>query len=110
MRNAVQATAAGSSVFIRVRRVAAEIELAVDDEGPGVPEYAGDKIFDESFTTRTHGAGIGLAVVKRIVDDHAPMGAKLSVGRSDQGGARFQVTLSNAVAGLPRSLRPPGGS
>ncbi|MGH7439702.1 MAG: sensor histidine kinase [Polyangiaceae bacterium] len=109
VRNAVQATPAGSSVYVRVRRGAAEVQIAVDDEGPGVPEYAGDKIFDESFTTRTHGAGIGLAVVKRIVDDHAPMGARLFVGRSDQGGARFQVTLSNAVAGLPRSLRPPGG-
>jgi signal transduction histidine kinase len=108
VRNAVQATAAGSSVLVRVKRAAAEVELAVDDEGPGVPEYAGDKIFDEAFTTRTHGAGIGLAVVKRIVDDHSSMGARLSVGRSDGGGARFQVTLSGAVAGLPRSLRPPG--
>jgi two-component system sensor histidine kinase HydH len=107
VRNAMQATAAGSTVHVRVAQGADEVTIAVDDEGPGVADYAGDKIFDESFTTRTHGAGIGLAVVKRIVDDHAPMGVRLAVGRADGGGASFRVTLSTAVAGLPRSLRPP---
>ncbi len=107
VRNAMQATSAGSTVRVRVEPGPQQITLAVDDEGPGVPEYAGDKIFDEAFTTRTHGAGIGLAVVKRIVDDHAPMGARLAVGRTDGGGASFRVTLSTAVSGLPRSLRPP---
>jgi signal transduction histidine kinase len=106
VRNAMQATSAGSTVHVRVEPGAGEIALAVDDEGPGVPEYEGDKIFDESFTTRTHGAGIGLAVVKRIVDDHVAMGARLEVGKAVGGGARFQVTLSTAVAGLTKSLRP----
>jgi two-component system sensor histidine kinase HydH len=107
VRNAMQATSAGSAVRVGVTQQAGEVTLAVDDEGPGVPEYAGDKIFDEAFTTRTHGAGIGLAVVKRIVDDHAGMGARLEVGRTERGGASFRVTLSTAVEGLPRSLRPP---
>jgi two-component system, NtrC family, sensor histidine kinase HydH len=107
VRNAMQATSAGSAVHVRLEPRAGEVALAVDDEGPGVPEYADDRIFDESFTTRTHGAGIGLAVVKRIVNDHAAMGARLAVGRAAGGGARFQVTLSTEVTGLPKSLRPP---
>jgi signal transduction histidine kinase len=107
VRNALQATAAGSQVTVRVRDRGSAVTLAVDDQGPGVPEHAGERIFDESFTTRTHGAGIGLAVVKRIVDDHAPMGARLAVERADGGGASFQVTLNTDVSGLPRSLRPP---
>jgi len=64
-------------------------------------------IFDDFFTTRTHGAGIGLAVVRRIVDDHAPMGVKLTVDEPSGGGASFRVTLSRDVSGLRRSLRPP---
>jgi C4-dicarboxylate-specific signal transduction histidine kinase len=95
-------------VTVRVGRADREVTLSVDDQGPGVPEYAGAKIFDEAYTTRTHGAGIGLAVVKRIVDDHATMGVRLAVGKAQGGGASFRVALSPEVSGLPVSLRPPG--
>jgi two-component system, NtrC family, sensor histidine kinase HydH len=107
VRNAMQATPAGSVVTVRVETRAREVTLSVDDQGPGIPDEAGDRIFDESFTTRTHGAGIGLAVVKRIVEDHAAMGASLALERAPGGGASFRVTLSTDVSGLPRSLRPP---
>jgi two-component system, NtrC family, sensor histidine kinase HydH len=107
VRNAMQATPAGSVVTVRVDGHGREVTLSVDDQGPGIPDEAGDRIFDESFTTRTHGAGIGLAVVKRIVEDHAAMGASLALERAPGGGASFRVTLSTDVSGLPRSLRPP---
>jgi signal transduction histidine kinase len=108
VRNAMQATPAGSVVTVRVDVSQRDVTLSVDDQGPGIPEEAGDRIFDESFTTRTHGAGIGLAVVKRIVLDHAAMGASLSLERAGGGaGASFRVTLSTDVSGLSRSLRPP---
>jgi two-component system, NtrC family, sensor histidine kinase HydH len=107
VRNAMQATPAGSVVKVRVRGHGPQVTLSVDDQGPGIPDEAGDRIFDESFTTRTHGAGIGLAVVKRIVEDHAAMGASLALERAPGGGASFCVTLSTDVSGLPRSLRPP---
>jgi signal transduction histidine kinase len=108
VRNAMQATPAGSVVTVRVDVSERDVTLSVDDQGPGIPEEAGDRIFDESFTTRTHGAGIGLAVVKRIVLDHAAMGASLSLERAGGGaGASFRVTLSTDVSGLSRSLRPP---
>jgi nitrogen fixation/metabolism regulation signal transduction histidine kinase len=86
----------------------AAVMLSVDDAGSGVPDDVGSRIFEDYFTTRTHGAGIGLAVVRRIMEDHAPMGAKLAVERSVHGGASFRVTLSRDVTGLRRSLRPPG--
>jgi two-component system sensor histidine kinase HydH len=107
VRNAIQATSAGSVVRVILSLRERELTLAVDDQGPGVPDDAGGRIFDEFFTTRTHGAGIGLAVVRRIVDDHAPMGATLAVRRAPGGGASFQVTLSRDVGGLARSVRPP---
>ena len=107
VRNAMQATSAGSNVTVRVQAGDAEVTLAVDDEGPGIPEDTALRIFDEHFTTRTHGAGIGLAVVRRIVEDHAPMGARLAVRKAPGGGASFQLTLSRDVARLRRSVRPP---
>jgi signal transduction histidine kinase len=105
VRNAIQASPGDSTVTVRVTPGEREVVLSVDDQGPGVPAEA--RIFDDFFTTRTHGAGIGLAVVRRIIEDHAPMGVRLTVERSSQGGASFRVTLSRDVQGLKRSLRPP---
>lgn len=109
VRNALQASPAGSTVTVRVERHDVEVALSVDDEGPGVPDDVGSRIFQDFFTTRTHGAGIGLAVVRRILEDHSPMGARLTVERSVHGGASFRVTLSADVTGLRPSLRPPQG-
>src|ERR1700722_16444082 len=107
VRNALQASPAGSSVTVGVELDDREVKLAVDDEGVGVPEDVGSRIFQDFFTTRTHGAGIGLAVVRRIMEDHASMGARLAVERSVHGGACFRVTLSADVTGLRQSARPP---
>ncbi len=107
LRNAIQASSAGSTVTVTVLPRERDVTLAVDDQGPGVPEDVGGRIFEDYFTTRTHGAGIGLAVVRRIMEDHAPMGATLTTERAAGGGASFQVTLSRDVTGLRKSFRPP---
>ena len=106
VRNAMQASPAGSTVTVRVDAHDRDLLLSVDDQGPGIPENASGRIFEEDFTTRTGGAGIGLAVVRRIMEDHRPMGARLAVERASGGGASFQVTLSRDVSGLRRSMRP----
>jgi two-component system, NtrC family, sensor histidine kinase HydH len=110
VRNAIQASSAGSTVTVRVEPRERDVTLAIDDQGQGIPETVALRIFDEFFTTRTHGAGIGLAVVRRILQDHASMGAKLAVQRAPGGGASFQVTLNRDVQGLRKSYRPPYNS
>lgn len=106
VRNALQASPAGSTVTVLVELRDGEVRLSVEDEGSGVPEDVSSRIFQDFFTTRTHGAGIGLAVVRRILEDHEAMGARLAVERSVHGGACFRVTLSRDTTGLRRSLRP----
>jgi len=110
VRNAIQASGAGKVVTIRVATQAAPVGatgavvLSVDDEGPGLTEEARARIFDAFYTTRSHGVGIGLAVVKRIVDDHSSMGASIDVQSPLEpggGGASFRVTLRTDVAKLP---------
>jgi two-component system, NtrC family, sensor histidine kinase HydH len=107
VRNAMQASSAGSTVLVRVDLSERQVTLSVDDRGPGIAEGDRGRIFEDFFTTSAHGAGIGLAVVRRIMEDHAPMGGSLVVGRTVHGGASFRVTLSRDVTGLRRSLRPP---
>ena len=111
VRNAVQASSAGSTVTVTVR-VGAEptgpAELCVQDQGVGLSEEARSRIFDAFFTTRAQGTGVGLAVVKRIADDH---GFSIAVESESGRGATFTVGLgpvSEAAVGSPviRELRP----
>lgn len=79
VRNGVQASGAGSTVTVSVEETSDRVKLAVSDQGPGIEPQAQAKIFDAFFTTRSQGAGMGLAVVRRIIDDHAKVGATIAV-------------------------------
>jgi two-component system, NtrC family, sensor histidine kinase HydH len=101
VRNGVQATGAGTCVTVSVKAKGRRIEMAVSDEGPGIAPETAERIFDAFYTTRTGGAGIGLAVVRRIIDDHEPVGAsievrdgKRSAKAKSSSGARFVVGLA----------------
>jgi len=87
----VQASSPGDEVKVRLaRREGGGAVLEVSDAGPGIPEEAKDKLFDAFFTTRSQGTGVGLAVVKRIVDDH---GWAIRVRSVDGRGATFSVLI-----------------
>jgi signal transduction histidine kinase len=110
VRNGVQATGAGTSVTVSVTAVGDRVEMAVSDEGPGIAPESAQKIFDAFYTTRAGGAGIGLAVVRRIIEDHKPVGASLEVrgggldsGKSSKSGASRGATF---VVGLARAGGP----
>ena len=91
VRNAIQASKPGDVVDVTVEhRDAAEIALSVTDRGLGIASESTDRIFDVFFTTRSHGAGIGLAVVKRIADDH---GFRIEVECNERRGTTFQVRI-----------------
>jgi PAS domain S-box-containing protein len=70
----------------------AYVQLAVTDNGPGVPEALREQIFDPFFTTKPAGIGmgIGLAVSRSIVEVH---GGTLTLEGADGGGARFIIRL-----------------
>ncbi len=106
VRNAVQASGSGDVVTVGVEEQESTVLLSVEDEGEGIEPGATEQLFDAFFTTRSHGTGVGLAVVKRIADDH---GFSLEVRSARARGAIFAV---RAPAPGP-SLAPPalsGGS
>ena len=47
-----------------------EVWLEVRDDGPGVPEESREEIFRPYYTTRDEGSGLGLSVVRQIVQAH----------------------------------------
>jgi two-component system sensor histidine kinase HydH len=95
VRNGVQASDPGGVVKVVVDTRGTPPALLVIDQGPGIDAAAQERLFDAFFTTRSHGTGVGLAVVKRIADEH---GFEITV-ESDAGkGAAFRVTLGKAAA------------
>lgn len=69
VRNAVEVSARGQRVLVRVEEHAGTAHLQVEDQGPGVPLDA--PIFEPFFTTKEQGTGLGLAISHRIVIDHS---------------------------------------
>lgn len=93
VRNAIQVSSPGAHVRLRVIEQGDSPLLEVSDEGPGIPSDVQSQIFDAFFTTRTAGVGIGLAVVKRIIDDH---GWAIDIVSDEGQGATFRVELRHA--------------
>lgn len=65
-------------------------EIAVSDNGPGVPEQLRERIFDQFFTTKSEGLGMGLSISRSIVETH---GGRLCVTTRDDHGSVFSLTL-----------------
>lgn len=93
--NAIQAQRSGAKVRIRARTHGHEVEVLVEDDGPGVPPAERDRIFDPFYTTRLKvgGTGLGLSVAHGIVADHGGRMELLVDEARAGGGACFRVTL-----------------
>jgi signal transduction histidine kinase len=91
VRNGIQASHSGGVVAVQlVADGEAHVCLRVSDEGEGIEDSAREHIFDAFFTTRSKGTGVGLAVVKRIADQH---GFEVDVGGAPGAGATFTVRM-----------------
>lgn len=89
--NAVQASPEGASgVEITLEEHTDGLMIIVEDDGPGIPNHLRSKIFEPLFTTRMRGVGFGLALCRRIVENH---GGHIRVGDRAEGGARFEILL-----------------
>ncbi len=108
LRNAVQASSAGDRVEVRLGADGERVVLSIADGGPGIAPSARDRLFDAFFTTRSHGVGIGLAVVKRIVDDHA---FTIEVENGSERGTTFRVVMPKPTgAEVPEGTEAPAAT
>jgi len=107
--NALRYSPEGGTISIDLSCSDGKAVLTVSDEGPGVPEDLGDKVFerfvraDASRTRDSGGYGIGLALVKRIV---VARGGTISVENRPEGGARFRVVLPGQLSEVAPSIQP----
>jgi two-component system, OmpR family, sensor kinase len=108
LENGVRHTPRGSSVTISVAALDGEAVLEVADDGPGLPQEAGDQLFSRFVRVGgpadlavDAGTGLGLAIVKAVATSH---GGDVTAARSQAGGALFVVRLplrEGAPAGHP---------
>ena len=64
--------------------------VSVKDSGPGITDYEASKIFEPFYTTKPEGMGMGLAIIRSIIDSH---GGKLEVLTNGDNGTTFHFTL-----------------
>jgi two-component system sensor kinase FixL len=68
----------------------ATVRTSVRDYGAGIPEEMRDRVFDPFFTTKNEGLGMGLAIVRSIVESH---GGTITAENADGGGTRFKFVF-----------------
>jgi two-component system sensor histidine kinase HydH len=98
--NAVEASPAGGKVTVRTGRDGGWVSIEVIDEGNGIPLGKREEIFNPFVTTKAGGTGLGLPIVKRIVDAH---GGSLQILDGRRTGTVFRVSLP--LAGPPASQK-----
>ena len=95
--NAVKFNRTGGMVRLRLARTDGVVRFTVEDEGPGIPPEARKHIFDKFYqgdsSHRQEGNGLGLALVKRILN---ACGGEIFMENLPERGCRFTVTLPNA--------------
>lgn len=90
LENAVQATGAQGEVRVQGALNGRLVEVTVEDTGPGVDISIRNRLFEPLVTTKSKGIGLGLALVKRIVERH---GGFIAYRPGGDGGALFEIRL-----------------
>ncbi len=121
VQNALDAVADRADARVELRTASARgengelraVRLSLIDNGPGFAEGVLKRAFEPYVTTKVKGTGLGLAVVKKIADEHAARlrVANLHLGDGSEGpviGARVSLSFSNVAPDPQPALAPPG--
>lgn len=92
--NARQAMPEGGELLVRVRRVGTQVELSVTDTGIGMSSQQLENCFEEYWSDKKGGTGLGLATARRIVEEH---GGRITVVSERGRGTSFSIYLPLAV-------------
>jgi two-component system sensor histidine kinase KdpD len=105
LENAVKYTPVGSPITLSASATPEAISVEIADGGPGIPRGDEERIFDKFYRAASastqHGAGLGLAICRGIVEAH---GGRIWAENRPGGGAVFRFTLP--LEGAPPSVAP----
>ncbi len=90
IKNGLEALSQGGALSITTRRLDAAVEIGVSDTGPGFSEEVGGRLFEQFFTTKPQGSGLGLSITRQIAEGH---GGQVRWTSQPGAGATFYITL-----------------
>ena len=90
VNNAIQAMPDGGTLELTAQKMEHEVAISVTDTGKGIPEEVKSKLFTPLVTTKAKGQGLGLAVVKRLVE---ALGGSITFDSELGKGTKFTITL-----------------
>jgi nitrogen fixation/metabolism regulation signal transduction histidine kinase len=90
VKNGLEAVEQGGRVEVAMRPAGGALEITVADTGAGLSEEQRANLFVPGFTTKTHGSGLGLTIVERVVGDH---GGTIAVESAAGRGTTFRIRL-----------------
>lgn len=88
--NANQAMEDGGKLTVSARLSGNYIIIEIEDTGPGIPPEVQDKMFELFYSTKKDGTGVGLAIVKQVIEKH---GGKIKVKSQIDEGTKFTIFL-----------------
>ena len=89
--NGVQAMEDGGTLTVRAKLLNRGIQIDVEDTGQGIEPERLDKIFDLFISTKAQGTGVGLTIVKQVIEGH---GGRVNVESNPGQGTKFSILLS----------------
>ena len=99
--NAMQAMPGGGVIHVNIHSANHSVTIVIEDEGEGIAEDLIEKIWDPFFTTKAKGTGLGLGIVKNIIESHE--GSISIINKPDTGS---RVTISLPVNQRASSWKP----
>lgn len=95
VNNAIQATGVGAVLTLHITEAQNELHFMLEDNGPGIDADKLEKVSEPFYTTKTHGTGLGLAVVKAVARSHHGM---LSINSNTNKGSQIGFSIALDLA------------
>jgi len=93
-QNSLDATPAEGNIEVGTLSNGHYIEVYIRDSGKGISLDEVDQVFEPFFTTKVTGVGLGLAIVRKILNDH---GGEITAVKRPEGGAEFRIRMNVPV-------------
>ena len=90
LKNAAESSDTGSAIALRLTADEETLLISVADQGCGISKELMEHIFEPFHTTKSYGTGLGLPIVKRIIESH---GGELSINSREGAGTTVQISL-----------------
>lgn len=108
VKNAMEAMSDGGTLTLKAARDGDFVRITVVDNGPGIPQHLQEEIFNPFFSTKGVGAGLGLAMTRKLIEE---MGGRVELESRSDRGTMVSLTLpvALAVSGIEVESAGPAG-